>query len=192
MKTGMLGSADLVELVAKSIDRYNLKNVVIDPVMVCKGIDAIMVPDAAAAIKKYLVKRADVITPNTIEAAYLADMPKVNSLDEIKEAAGRIKELGAKCVVIKGGERMERDEAVDVFYDGKEFKEMSAKKIYPSYNHGAGCTYSAAVTAGLANGLAVEDAVAQAKAFITEALRHSFKLNEFSGCTNHAAYKKSL
>ena len=86
---------------------------------------------------------------------------------------------------------MERIKLV-VQYDGKEFKEMSAKKIYPSYNHGAGCTYSAAITAGLANGLSVEDAVMQAKAFITEALRHSFELNQFSGCTNHAAYKKSL
>ena len=65
MKTGMLGSAALVELVAKSIDKYNFKNVVIDPVMVCKGIDAIMVPEAAEAIKSLLVKKADVITPNT-------------------------------------------------------------------------------------------------------------------------------
>lgn len=190
MKTGMLGSADLVELVAKTIDRFALKNVVIDPVMVCKGIDTIMVPDAAAAIKQMLVKRADVITPNTLEAAYLADMPAVKSIEDIKEAAGRLKEMGAKYVVIKGGERMENDEAVDILYDGSKFTEMSVKKIYPSYNHGAGCTYSAAITAGLANGLTVEEAVMQAKKFITEALRHSFVLNKFSGCTNHTAFRK--
>ena len=77
MKTGMLGSAD--------IDKYSLKNVVIDPVMVCKGIDAIMVPEAAKAIKDVLVSRADVITPNTLEAAYIAGMDKVETLDEIKE-----------------------------------------------------------------------------------------------------------
>lgn len=192
MKTGMLGSADLVELVAKTIDRFKLQNVVIDPVMVCKGIDTIMVPDAAAAIKQMLVQRADVITPNTLEAAYLADMPEVKTIEDIKEAAGRIKELGAKYVVIKGGERMEKDEAVDVMYDGKEFIEMAVKKIYPSYNHGAGCTYSAAITAGLANGLTVKEAVEQAKRFITEALRYSFVLNKFSGCTNHTAYRKSV
>ena len=75
-ETGMLGSAALVELVAKSIDKYNFKNVVIDPVMVCKGIDAIMVPEAAEAIKSLLVKKADVITPNTVESAYLAGMEK--------------------------------------------------------------------------------------------------------------------
>lgn len=77
MKTGMLGSAELVELVARTIDRFKLRNVVIDPVMVCKGVDVIMVPEAAAAIKTVLMQRADVVTPNTIEAAYLADMEKV-------------------------------------------------------------------------------------------------------------------
>lgn len=189
MKTGMLGSAELVELVARTIDRFQLRNVVIDPVMVCKGIDTIMVPDAAAAIKELLIKRADVITPNTLEAAYLADMPQVKSLEEIKEAAGKIKELGAKYVVIKGGERMENDEAIDVLYDGKEYTEMAVKKIYPSYNHGAGCTYSAAITAGLANGMTVPEAVHQAKSFITAALQHSFVLNKFSGCTNHTAFR---
>lgn len=189
MKTGMLGSAELVELVARTIDRFQLRNVVIDPVMVCKGIDTIMVPDAAAAIKELLIKRADVITPNTLEAAYLADMPQVKSLEEIKEAAGKIKELGAKYVVIKGGERMENDEAIDVIYDGKEYTEMAVKKIYPSYNHGAGCTYSAAITAGLANGMTVPEAVQQAKSFITAALQHSFVLNKFSGCTNHTAFR---
>lgn len=190
MKTGMLGSAELVELVAATIDRFRLKNVVIDPVMVCKGIDTIMVPDAAAAIRQLLIKRADVITPNTLEAAYLAGMPQVKTLEDIKEAAGRIKELGARYVVIKGGERMENDEAIDVLYDGKNFIEMAAKKIYPSYNHGAGCTYSAAITAGLANGLGVHEAVQQAKQFITAALRHSFVLNRYSGCTNHTAFRR--
>ena len=106
MKTGMLGSAELVELVARTIDRFKLRNVVIDPVMVCKGVDVIMVPEAAAAIKTVLMQRADVVTPNTIEAAYLADMEKVETLDEIKEAAGRIKELGAGYVVIKSGSAM--------------------------------------------------------------------------------------
>ena len=192
MKTGMLGSAELVGLVARTIDKYSLKNIVIDPVMVCKGVDSIMVPDAAAAIKELLVKRCDVITPNTVEAAYLADMPAVRTLDDIKEAAARIFEMGAKNVVIKGGERMADDTAIDVFYDGRDFTELGEKKIYPSYNHGAGCTFSAAVTAGLANGLGVLDAVRQAKAFVTAALKGSFVLNKFTGCTNHTAYKKSL
>lgn len=190
MKTGMLGSAALVQLVADTIDKYHLKNVVIDPVMVCKGIDDIMIPEAAAAIKDLLVKRCDIVTPNTIEAAYLAGMDSVKTIDDIKKAAVIIKDLGAKHVVIKGGERMENNEAVDIFYDGNNFVEMAVKKIYPSYNHGAGCTYSAAITAGLANGLTMLEAVKQAKDFVTAALKYSFVLNKFSGCTNHTAFKK--
>ena len=189
MKTGMLGSADLVELVARTIDRFKLRNVVIDPVMVCKGVDVIMVPEAAAAIKAVLMRRADVVTPNTIEAAYLADMAKVETLDEIREAAGRIKELGAGYVVIKSGSRNDSKEAVDVLYDGREFTIASAPKIEPCYNHGAGCTYSAAITAGLANGLGVREAVEQAKKFVAAALRGSFKLNQYSGATSHCAYR---
>lgn len=192
MKTGMLGSAELVELVAKVIDKYSLKNVVIDPVMVCKGIDAIMVPEAAEAIKAVLVQRADVITPNSIEAAYLAGMPKVETLEEIKEAAGRIKELGARYVIIKSGSRSVGDEAADVLYDGKEYQVFAEKKIEPCFNHGAGCTFSAAICAGLAKGLSVNEALAQAKAFIAAALRESFRLNQYGGATNHCVYAKSL
>lgn len=192
MKTGMLGSGELVELVAATIDKYQLKNVVIDPVMVCKGVDAVMVPDAAEAIRTLLVKRCDIITPNTIEAAYLTGMPAVKTLDDIREAAGRLREMGAPYIVIKGGERLETDEAIDIFYDGKQFIEMSVPKIRPAYNHGAGCTYSAAITAGLASGLGMTEAVSQAKKFITSALRNSFVLNKFTGCTNHTAYKKEL
>ena len=107
MKTGMLGSAELVELVARTIDKYELKNVVIDPVMVCKGIDTIMVPEAAAATKELLIKRALVMTPNLLEAAYLADMPSITNVDDMKQALGALnwaygiitqleKEYGAK------------------------------------------------------------------------------------------------
>lgn len=172
MKTGMLGSAELVELVAATIDKYNLQNVVIDPVMVCKGCDLILVPDAAESIKKLLMPRCDIITPNTVEAAYLADMPEVTTVEQIKEAAEKIVAAGAKSVVIKGGERLSDNSAIDIFYDGKEFTEMAVPKIYPSYNHGAGCTFSAAITAGLANGLSMKEAVLQAKKFVTAALKH--------------------
>ena len=128
MKTGMLGSAELVELVARTIDRFKLRNVVIDPVMVCKGVDVIMVPEAAAAIKTVLMQRADVVTPNTIEAAYLADMEKVETLDEIKEAAGRIKELGAGYVVIKKTSINNKKQPVDIHYQSMKLTISSPNK----------------------------------------------------------------
>ena len=189
MKTGMLGSAALVEMIAAKIKKYQLKNVVIDPVMVCKGIDAIMVPEAAAATKELLVPLADVMTPNTLEAAYLAGMNCVDTLDEIKEAAARIQQMGAKCVIIKSGSRNEAAETLDVLFDGHEYVVNKSKKIVGAFNNGAGCTFSAAITAGLAKGLPIADAAVQAKAFITQALQQSFRLNEYAGALRHWSHR---
>ena len=95
MKTGMLGSAE--ELVAATIDKYNLQNVVIDPVMVCKGCDLILVPDAAESIKKLLMPRCDIITPNTVEAAYLADMPEVTTVEQIERQQKIMRRREERC-----------------------------------------------------------------------------------------------
>ena len=190
MKTGMLGSAELVELVAATIDKYKLKNVVIDPVMVCKGIDTIMVPEAAAAIKELLVKRALVMTPNLLEAAYLSDMPAITTSDEMKQAAAKIHDNGCQYVIIKAGDRLPGNDAVELVYDGKTFTEKRHPKIVNAYNHGAGCTFSAAITAGLAKGMAVTDALEKAEIFIDAALRQSFRLNQWSGALKHCAWRE--
>lgn len=185
MKTGMLSSSALVELVAKSIDKYNFHNVVIDPVMVCKGIDAIMVPEATEAIKALLVQKADVITPNTVESAYLANMDKVETVEDIKKACIKINKLGAKNVIIKSGSRVDCDYMIDVLFDGKEFTIKKKAKMKNIYNNGAGCTFSAAITAGLAKGLNIHQAFANAQDFIDKAVTNSFKLNKFTGALAH-------
>ena len=190
MKTGMLGSADLVELIAATIDKYNLKKVVIDPVMVCKGIDTIMVPEAAAATKELLVKRALVMTPNLLEAAYLADIHSITTTEEMKQAAAIIHDNGCQYVIIKAGDRLPGNDAVELVYDGKLFTEKRHPKIPDSYNHGAGCTFSAAVTACLAKGMAVTDALEKAEAFINAALRGSFRMNQWSGALKHCAWRE--
>lgn len=187
MKTGMLGSAALVELVADSIKKYNFKNVVIDPVMVCKGIDDIMVPEAAVAIKAKLVQCADVITPNTVEAAYLADMDKITNVDDLKEACVKIHKLGAKNIVVKSGSRFESDKMVDVLFDGKNFTIEEKPKFANVYNSGAGCSFSAAITANLAKGRTVQEAFQITQTFMKEAVKNSFKLNEFTGALCHWA-----
>ena len=190
MKTGMLGGAELVELVAATIDKYELKNVVIDPVMVCKGIDTIMVPEAAAAIKELLVKRALVMTPNLLEAAYLADMPAITNVDEMKQAAAVIHEKGCRNVILKAGDRLPGNDAVELVYDGKTFTEKRHPKIPDSFNHGAGCTFSAAITACLAKGMAVTDALETAETFINAALRGSFRMNRWGGALKHCAWRE--
>ena len=190
LKTGMLGSADLVELIARTIDKYELKNAVIDPVMVCKGIDTIMVPEAASAIKELLVKRALVMTPNLLEAAYLADLPSIMTLDEMKQAAVKIHDNGCRCVILKAGDRFPGSEALEMVYDGETFTEKRHPKIAGAFNHGAGCTFSAAITAGLAKGETVAEALEHAEAFIDAALRQSFRLNKWAGALKHCAWRE--
>lgn len=190
MKTGMLGSAELVEFVADSIKKYNLKNIVIDPVMVCKGIDDIMVPEAAAAIKAKLVQCADVITPNTIEAGYLADMDSIKNIDDIKKACIKINKMGAKNIIVKAGSRVDTDEVADVLFDGKDFTIEKKPQVPHAYNSGAGCSFSSAITACLAKGLSVHEAFRVTEDFMMRAVAASFKLNKFTGALCHWAARK--
>ena len=190
VKTGMLGSRELVELVAKTIDKYKLRNVVIDPVMVCKGVDTIMVPEAAAAIKELLVQRALVMTPNLLEAAYLADMADIKTIDDMKQAASVIHDKGCRYVIVKAGDRFPGEEALEIVFDGQNFVETRHSKITDAYNHGAGCTFSAAITACLAKGMEVTGALETAENFIEPALRRSFRLNQWSGALRHCAWRE--
>jgi len=190
VKTGMLASAAVVELVAHKLDQYGAERVVIDPVMVCKGTDEVLMPDHAAAIRELLVPRALVVTPNLFEAAQLAQRPPIRTLDDMREAAVRIAEAGAKNVLIKGGSKLEGvDKAVDLFYDGKEFTLLESEKFTHGYNHGAGCTTAAAITAELAKGASVPDAVRTAKRFVSAAIRHGFRLNQYVGSVMYGALR---
>jgi pyridoxine kinase len=189
MKTGMLGSVELIELAADTIDRYDIPYAVIDPVMVCKGTDEVLHPETAVALREVLVPKATVVTPNLFEAYQLSGHGPLSTIDDMKEAAARIYDAGAQHVVIKGGKDIQDDKAVDVLYDGKSFELLENVLIDTSYTHGSGCTFAACVTAELAKGQTVRDAVHLAKAFTTEAIRSSFPLNQYVGPTRHAAYR---
>lgn len=190
MKTGMLGSVEIIELAAKVIDENKLDRVVIDPVLVCKGEDEVLHPETAEALRTILVPRATVVTPNLFEAWQLAQTGPIKTVDDMKEAAVKIHELGAKYVLIKGGSKLQHEKAVDLLYDGKEFKLFESERINTTFTHGAGCTYSSAITAELAKGKTVVEAVEVAKDFITAAISHGFKLNEYVGPTMHGAYRR--
>ncbi|MFJ5623620.1 pyridoxine/pyridoxal/pyridoxamine kinase [Peribacillus loiseleuriae] len=190
MKTGMLGSVETIELVGRTIDENGLKNVVIDPVMVCKGTDEVLHPETAIALREILTPRATVITPNLFEAWQLAQTGPIQTIDDMKEAAVKIHEIGAKYVLIKGGSKLNYEKAIDLLYDGKEFEILESDKIETAYTHGAGCTYSAAITAELAKGTSPKEAIYTAKEFITEAIRHSWRLNQYVGPVMHGAYKE--
>lgn len=186
-KTGMLPTVDIIEIAADAAKQHNLQKFVVDPVMVCKGEDEVMFPDHADAIREILTPVSTVITPNLFEAGQLSGIGSITTVDQMKEAAIKIHDLGAKYVLVKGGGKLKHDKAVDVLYDGKELEILEGDRFETTFTHGAGCTYSSAIAAGLAKGLDVKEAVYEAKKFITAAIRHSFKLNEFVGPTNHAA-----
>ncbi|MEC2055313.1 pyridoxine/pyridoxal/pyridoxamine kinase [Peribacillus psychrosaccharolyticus] len=190
MKTGMLGSVEIIELVARKIDELKLDKVVIDPVMVCKGEDEVLHPETAVALRELLVPRATVVTPNLFEAAQLAGTMPIKTIDDMKKAAINIHALGAKFVLIKGGNKLDHDKAIDLLYDGKDFEILESERVDTTYTHGAGCSSSAAIAAELAQGKPVREAIYLAKDYITAAIKHSWKLNEYVGPVMHGAYRK--
>lgn len=188
LKTGMLGAVETIEIAADYIKHYGVKHVVIDPVMACKGSDELLQPENVDTMKKLLLPLATITAPNLLEAKFLAEVPDITSIEDMKNAAEKILALGPKTVVIKGGKALGTDKAVDLFYDGKEFTILSENKIQTHNNHGAGCTFAAAITAGLAKGLSTEKAVRQAKTFVTAAIKNGLDIYPYVGHIWHGAY----
>jgi pyridoxine kinase len=194
VKSGMLGTFYAVELAAEYLDAWRISNYVLDPVMVCKGAGEALNPELNAAIAEKLLPLAELVTPNLFEAAQLAGMKEVASIEQMKEAARRIAGKGARNVFIKGGSKLYEIEAgahkaIDALYDGKNFHLIEGELFDTKWTHGAGCTVSAAAAAGIARGLSVYEAVLSAKRFITESLRRSFALNRWVGPGNPSAWR---
>lgn len=187
IKTGMLSTEEVIQTAGEAINESGLEHVVIDPVMVCKGEDEVLNPGTVDAMVNYLLPKAEIVTPNLFEAGQLAGMKTPTSIDQMKSVAEKIHSLGARNVVIKGGKQLQHDKAADLFYDGQTFTLLEAEKTDTHYNHGAGCTFAAAITANLANGLSVREAVIEAKKFVTAAIANGWKLNEYVGPVMHGA-----
>jgi pyridoxine kinase len=187
IKTGMLSTEEIIQMASQAIQKSGTDKVVIDPVMICKGDDEVLNPGNTTAMINYLLPYATVVTPNLFEAGQLAGMPTPQTIEDMRLAAQKIHSLGAKNVVIKGGKALAHDKAVDLFFDGSEFKLLETDKVASTYNHGAGCTFAASVCANLANGLSVEEAVIEAKQFVSAAIKHGWALNEHVGPVMHGA-----
>jgi hydroxymethylpyrimidine/phosphomethylpyrimidine kinase len=185
IKTGMLANAQIVEVVAKKIREYGVKKVVVDPVMVAKSGDPLLRKDAQNALIKKLIPLSMVVTPNLLEASVLTGF-RVNSIEEMKKAANRIHELGAKHVVVKGGHL--KGMAIDLLYDGRKYAEIEGKRIETKNTHGTGCTFASAIATLLARGETVSEAVTKAKTFITMAIQSGLPLGKGVGPTNPFAY----
>lgn len=184
-KTGMLSSSAVIDIVARKVREHRIERLVVDPVMVAKSGDRLLRDDAVSALIRELVPLARVITPNLPEAERLVGFA-LPDRESMRKAARAIVDMGARAVVIKGGHGS-GDEAVDVLYDGRRFRELRARRIPTSNTHGTGCTFSAAIAAHLARGLTVERAVEKAKAYITDALKQSLSLGKGHGPVDHFA-----
>ena len=181
-KTGMLASAAIVEAVADAVRETRIDRLVVDPVFVSKHGHPLLQEDAVAALRDLIVPLATVITPNLPEAAGLAGFP-VQDREDMERAARAIAHLGARSVLVKGG-HLEEGRAADLFFDGSHVEWLEAERIDTPHTHGTGCVLSAAITAHLARGDEVTDAVTKGKAFVTEAIRGALAIGEGIGPVN--------
>ena len=182
-KTGMLGTAALVGVVARAIAEHRLERYVLDPVMVATSGDSLLDLDATAALARELLPRAALVTPNLHEARVLTDR-EITTPDDMRWAARKLVRMGARAALVKGG-HLSEGEAVDVLWDGRSERTWSRPHL-PSLNtHGTGCTLSAGVTANLALGLALTEAVDRAVAFVARAIATAPDLGHGHGPVNH-------
>lgn len=181
VKTGALGNAALVEALAGVELRAPL---VVDPVMISKHGSPLMDPAARDVLLRRLLPKAVLVTPNLHEAEALTGR-RVDSLPAMKDAARQLSEATGAAVLVKGGHLT--GDALDVLYVGGTFHEYAGRRFDTPHTHGTGCTYSAAITACLARGLALPDAVARSKAFITRAIETAPGLGAGQGPVNHFA-----
>ena len=185
VKTGMLLTSGVVQVVVKKIKEYNISKVVVDPVMMAKGGCSLMQDKAREALVKKLLPLAFVVTPNIPEAQNLAKM-KIKSSAAMKKAAALIYKLGAKNVLIKGGHLpgAKQSGAVDILYDGDKYYEFSAPWIDSHDTHGTGCTYASALAAEIARGMNIITAVEKAKKLVTDAIKNSLNIGAGHGPVN--------
>jgi len=183
-KVGALGSREIVEAVAREAGRFSFP-LIVDPVMISKHGARLIDEAATRTLIEELIPRTFLLTPNLDEAAALTGL-LVEDRDGMARAAQKLASFGAANVLVKGGHL--RGEALDLLYlSGGEIREFSASRIETRHTHGSGCTYSAAITALLAKGTPLIDAVGRAKAFISEAIRSAPGLGSGNGPLNHHA-----
>lgn len=182
VKLGMLSTPGIVTAVADRLRAHGQHHVVLDPVMVAKSGDPLLQPSARAALVKEALPLADVVTPNLPEATVLAGLT-IETERDMEEAARRILALGPRAVLVKGGHLA--GEAVDVLWDGHTLLRFRAPRLDTPNTHGTGCTFSAAIAAGLARGRSLADAVRGAKAYVTAAIREGFRVGGGVGALRH-------
>ncbi|WJY26957.1 MULTISPECIES: bifunctional hydroxymethylpyrimidine kinase/phosphomethylpyrimidine kinase [Sporosarcina] len=189
VKTGMLYSAELIEMTAEVLRSRKTIPLVIDPVMIAKGGASLLQEEAVRSLRHGLLPLAALVTPNIPEAEVLTGMT-IRSAVDMENAARQLLGLGASAVLLKGGHRTDVPFAEDLFLsaDGTSFL-MRSSRIDTQHTHGTGCTFAAAITAELAKGHSLQAAARTAKQFIQLAIEHAPGIGSGHGPTNHAAWR---
>ena len=180
VKTGMLGSAEMVDRVAQFLSGIDNVRLVVDPVMISKSGNALLSPDAVEVLIDKLIPLTYVITPNLPEAAALLGVDEPVSIQGMREMAVQVHALGVQNVLLKGG-HLEGESSPDILFDGTTFTEFPSVRIATKNTHGTGCTLASAVTAYLAQGCSIVESVTRAKEYITAAIKAADQLNVGAG-----------
>jgi len=184
-KTGMLHTEETIKAVSSTISKYGFP-LVVDPVMVAKSGAHLLKPEAMDALENYLLPKATVVTPNRFEAERLSEM-QIRNLEDAETAATRISEMGPKAVVIKGGHLEGRNTVDLLYYEGK-FQKFVAPTLNVKTTHGTGCSFSAAIAAGIAKKLDIPTAVESAKEIVTLGIKFGLNIGKGYGPVNPMAH----
>jgi hydroxymethylpyrimidine/phosphomethylpyrimidine kinase len=201
IKIGMLGNKAVASVVREVLEANASLPAVLDPVIRATSGLELLDADGLEFLREHLLGRARLVTPNLDEAALLTGS-KVETLEDMKAAAHKLVEMGAKAAVVTGGHL---DKAVDVLFDGAEFETFVGDRIKPDNTHGTGCTFASAIAANLALGRQLRDAVVLSKAYVTEAIRkayavgpgrlplnHLYRMQQNPRATDHAAVPEAV
>jgi len=184
-KIGMLSNTEIIKIVVLNLKKYNIKNIVLDPVMVSASGAKLLQDNAIESLIQDLIPLATILTPNIPEAEVLVEF-KIETIDDMKKAAKHILNLGCTTVLMKGGHlNIEENKVIDIFYDGSEFLEIENKRI-DKQGHGTGCTLSSAIAANLANGTELKQAVINSINYVHKALEKGYKVGEKNYVLDHS------
>jgi hydroxymethylpyrimidine/phosphomethylpyrimidine kinase len=190
IKTGMLHTASIIEAVADALLPYPDIPLILDPVMVAKGGAALLKPQALEALKRRLIPRALLITPNIPEAEMLLGT-NIANLTDMRSAAEALLALGSRAVLLKGG-HLEGDKVTDILIAAdRRIVELSSPRIPTRHTHGTGCALASAIAAGIAQGMELEEAAARAHAYVQKAILTAFGLGAGHGPLNHGHTMKT-
>lgn len=191
VKIGMLGTVPTIEATAQALKQYRFPQVVVDPVLICKGQEPGAALDIDNALREQVLPLATITTPNLFESQVLSGMEEITSVAQLKDAAKRIHDQGVPNVLAKAGTLLDTGTALDVFYDGSDLEVLEVPAIGRERVSGAGCTLAAAITAELAKGATLLEAARTAKEVVVSAITHRMHGNAPFDCVYQGCYRQA-